>query len=394
MPIEASGSEENLEVTNNNLINGYLETKYENNTLKYKLRLHKDIDNRRIYASFENLNLSHGSDNDCISETANNYSTHFISPQCSSLSLNGSSRPAQLIENGVTGAITQDLTGFIRLKMRFMRYTKKKLVIRDDKVFVKSGWYATSSSSEALNMTTGNEIQYVGNSVLFGDWNKQKYTVNEDTVIVYSIDKINDTKYKNVSIPTDDSQQVISVIDFSVTEKYDLTKSYRHLASYIPDQQIIFLGENARRKAYIHEYSHSQQNYAVSKDMKWLVEATATYDANVQSYEEGEITSLSKWFSVSKNGSINATLSRPNTWSTITPYSKGQSIISGIRSCTDKKTVEEIESQLRRTQDTIDYSRFVEIANSTTEGNLTDWLYERIHTNKTIKNYDSVSCWS
>jgi hypothetical protein len=273
----------------------------------------------------------------------------------------------------------------------------------------ENGW--NNEGLDSLNVQYSSEITVVGHYILGGDrWNKETIQVlNEDLASVHYMDGSGSmlSILRNISIPSDKDSEIVNTVIIN-----NSGKNYSgHIGAgglYTSGSNSILINGANRSGAMIHEYSHSQQDYNTSNDMRWLIEGGATYDANLELSRLGIRTDMSKWssFTVKEDEKKARTvLAKPETWRQITPYSKGQSILVLTDMCLNENTdadigIKKVQEDIRSEGGKVTFNRFSsEVANyvEADKEDIKRWLYEYIFgpyspSNEKIFGEDRT-CW-
>jgi hypothetical protein len=271
-----------------------------------------------------------------------------------------------------------------------------------------TGW--NSEDIETLNVSYSSEISARGPYIYGGsEWRKESVAISDEDIAVVNYikgtgDRMIDVLDK-MTVPMDNNSEIVNIFILKNDGEYSKNTGVRGL--YTSNGNSIILNGGSSYEALVHEYSHSQQEYKPSEEMRWIIEGGATYDATVEMEEQGIENRTKKWssFTVKEDETEARTvLSNSDTWRRITPYSKGQSVLVLIDMClsenTDYTGVSDVQQDIRESGGNLTYTRLVEKISqysNAEEEVIENWLYPYIFgpyapTDDKIIGEDR-SCW-
>lgn len=391
---------------------GNVSIEYNDGILKHSfdIDIDREIEDGKIYISLPNSSVR----GDCIRKSTGgqDFLTHYIPVDCQSAKFVANRDLKSAFENESGFGVVKYDTFLTRHRNGRSPYSiwwhNRTYSYINSNQSDSTGWNA--EDIQTLSVSYSSEIKGVGPYIYGGsEWQKESVTISdEDIAVVHYIEGSGNRTIDvldKMTVPMDNESEIVNIFVLKNGGNYSKEIGYGGL--YTGDGNAIIVNGGSNYGALVHEYSHSQQEYKPSKKMKWIIEGGATYDATVEMEEQGIENQTEKWSSFTvKEDEVEArtVLSNSDTWRSITPYSKGQSILVLIDMCLSENTnnadVSDIQEDIRESGENLTYTKLVEKISQYSDAEedvVENWLYPYIFgpyapTDDKIIG-DDRSCW-
>lgn len=346
--------------------------------------------------------------NDCLKEKDGGFLTHKVRSECDSVEIVAISYLRNLAnDENKSGLYYESGTAMARQSQSEISIWWHSSGRESD----KSGWqnaYLTDIGKMDVKSNVTVDAPYV---MAGNNWNTTRFQVNgQDTATVHymeSSDRSHRQALRNVSIPADSESEEVSFA--IVNGSQSRTGELGFGGAYFPGANGIIVDGRSDPGATIHEFSHSQQTYDTQRTMRWMVEATATYNANSEMGELGYKTRVemrNDMNMTNNNKTAETVLAYPSTWNNLTPYTEGMAVLAMVDSCIQRNSetgnLTNIQRDLQSPNTTVTFDLFVkkittQVQPSVSEQTISDWLKPYVFKQTPVERVETVGqggCWN